>query len=163
MNGPGKLSITTPSENEIRMTRVFAAPRQLVFDAWTKPDVLKQWLYGPDGHSLEVCELDLRPGGSLRFVWRLPDGKTMGLSGVYKEIAPPEKIVHSEVFDEDWTGGKSLVTLTFSEQNNQTTLVMTVRYSSREVRDMVLQTGMTEGVEMGYARLEKLLIAEAAH
>ncbi|MEX2112226.1 MAG: SRPBCC family protein [Pirellulales bacterium] len=162
MQNTGNLKVTTPSDREIVMTRVFDAPRQLVFDGFIKLEVVKQWQYGPDDWTLAVCEFDLRPGGALRYEWRHTDGREMGMSGVYREIAPPERLVHTEIFDEDWTGGETLVTTTFDERDGKTTVAMTVLYSSREVRDMVLKTGMEHGMSAGYDRLEQLLPAMAA-
>lgn len=152
-----KLEVTTPTDREIVMTRTFDAPRQRVWEAWTRPELLKKWLHGWDDWTLAVCEMDLRPGGAIRWVWRGPDGTEMGLRGVYREIVPPERIVHTEIFDEDWTGGETLVTLVLTERAGRTTTAMTVLYSSREARDGALKTGMEEGLEVGYARLERLL------
>ena len=98
------LQITTPKENEVVMTRVFNAPRPLVFDCWTKPELVKRWMLGPDGWTFAVCEIDLRVGGGYRFVWRNPDGAVMGMRGTYREIAAPERLVDAQLFDEDWTG-----------------------------------------------------------
>jgi uncharacterized protein YndB with AHSA1/START domain len=157
MSSAGKLQISTPNDLEVTMTREFDAPRQMVFDAFTKPEFVKRWMYGPDGWCLDVCEFDLRPGGKLRYEWKnTDDGSVMGLSGVYREVVPPEKLVHTELFDEDWTGGETLVTETFSEEGGKTTVVMTVRYSSQEARDAALKTGMADGMEMGYERLDKI-------
>jgi uncharacterized protein YndB with AHSA1/START domain len=153
----GKLEVTTPSDREVLITRSFDAPRRLVWDAWTKPELLKKWLHGWDDWRLDVCEMDLRPGGAIRWVWRGPNGEEMGLRGVYREIVPPERIVHTEIFDEDWTGGETLVTLVLTERGGRTTTALTVLYSSREARDGALKTGMTEGMEVGYERLEKLI------
>ncbi len=161
MKNTGNLKVTTPSDREIVMTRVFDAPRRLVFDAWTKPELLKRWLYGPDDWSLAVCDIDLRPGGALRWVWRGPDGTEMGLRGVYREIVPPERIIHTELFDEDWTGGETLVTLVLAEQEGKTTVTMTVLYSSRQARDGALKTGMEHGMAVGYDRLEQVLATMA--
>ena len=94
------LQVTTPSEREIAMTRVFDAPRRLVFDAWTRPELLKRWLGVRGGWSFAVCEVDLRVGGAYRFVWRGPNGKEMGMGGVYREIVPPERLVATELFDD---------------------------------------------------------------
>jgi len=152
-----KLSVSTPSDREVLITRVFNAPRRLVYDAWTKPALLKRWLHGLDNWTLAVCDMDVRPGGSIRWVWRDPDGKEMGLKGVYKDVIPPERLVHTELFDEDWTGGETLVTLILTEQAGRTTCAMTVLYSSLEARDAAIKTGMTDGMEMGYGRLDKLL------
>ena len=106
------LKLTTPSDREIAMTRVFDAPRQLVFDAHTKPDLVRQWLLGPPGWSMPVCEIDLRVGGKYRYVWRHDrDGTEMGMGGVYREIVPPERIVNTEKFDEAWYPGEAVDTL----------------------------------------------------
>jgi uncharacterized protein YndB with AHSA1/START domain len=157
MRNSGTLKVTTPTNREIVLTRAFAAPRRLVFDALTKLELLKRWMYGPDGHSLPVCEIDLKAGAVFRFVWRGPDGTDMGMRGVYREIAPPGRIVHTELFDEDWTGGETLVTTVLTEQGGKTTLTMTVLYRSREARDAVLKTGMVQGVAASYDRLAELL------
>lgn len=157
MKNTGALSVTTPSDREIVITRVFNAPRHLVYEACTRPELLKRWLFGPPGWSLDVCDLDLRPGGGLRMEWRGSDGAEMGLSGVYHEVVPPQRIVHTELFDEDWTGGETLVTWALTEEQGRTTLAMTVLYSSGEARDGALQTPMAEGMGMGYDRLEEVL------
>src|SRR5438093_5936524 len=98
--GTGKLQITTPSDRELAMTRVFDAQGRLVFDALTKPDLVRRWLLGPDGWSMPVCEIDLRVGGNLRYLWRHADGREMGMRGVFREIVRPERLVHTEVFDD---------------------------------------------------------------
>lgn len=162
MTDTGKLKVTTPSDLEIAMTRSFDAPRHLVWDAFTKPELAKRWLYGPDKWKLERCELDVRIGGALRYEWHGPDGEVMGLSGVYREVAPPERMVHTEIFDEDWTGGETLVTTTFTEEDGKTTVIMTVLYASKEARDGALATAMAQGMEMGYVRLDELLAGEVA-
>jgi uncharacterized protein YndB with AHSA1/START domain len=151
------LEITTPSDHEIVMKRVFEAPRQLVFDAHTKPELVKRWLYGPEGWSLPVCEIDLRPGGAFRYVWSGQDGTQMGSRGTFREVVPPERIVHTEVFDEAWYPGEAVVTTEFTEQDGRTTLTLTVAYESREARDMAMDSGMAEGVEAGYDRLAGVL------
>src|SRR5882724_7531596 len=113
MRNPGTLQVTLPSDNEIAMTRVFAAPRRLVFDAMTKPELLKRWFYGPPGWSLAVCEVDLRVGGRYRHVWRGPDGTEMGISGVHREIVVPKRIVATEKFDQSWYPGEAVGTIMF--------------------------------------------------
>jgi uncharacterized protein YndB with AHSA1/START domain len=97
MKDTGTLKVTTPTDREIAMTRVFDAPRRLVFDALTKPELVKTWLLGPPGWSMPVCEIDLRVGGAYRFVWRGPDGTEMGMGGVNREIVVPEWLGHREV------------------------------------------------------------------
>src|SRR5260221_12658327 len=105
MMNPSGLTVTTPTDREIVMTRVFSAPRKLVFDAWTKPELVKRWLLGPPGWTMRVCEIDLRGGGKWRFVRRGQGGTVMGMGGVYGELAPPERVVHTQLFDDfpgDW-------------------------------------------------------------
>jgi uncharacterized protein YndB with AHSA1/START domain len=157
MASTGKLKVTPRGDREIVMTRDFDAPRELVFDAWTKPELLKRWLHGPDGWLLSVCEIDLRIGGRYRYVWQHTDGREMGMGGVYREIVPPERLVATELFDEDWTAGETIGTLMFTEQAGKTTLTQTLLYSSREARDGVLKTGMADGVAASYDRLEDML------
>lgn len=151
------LQLSTPSDREIVMTRDFNAPRALVFDAYTKPELLMRWFHGPEGWSLVVCNIDLRVDGAYRFVWRGPDGNDMGLGGVYREVVAPERLVSNEIFDEDWTGGETLVTTLFIERGPVTTLSMTVLYASREARDGAMCSGMEQGVAYGMDRLAELL------
>jgi uncharacterized protein YndB with AHSA1/START domain len=158
----GSLTVTTPTDRDVVMTRVFDAPRHLVYDAMTKPELLKQWLFGPDGWSFEVCEIDLRVGGGYRYVWRGPAGEVMGMRGVFREIVPPERVVQTERFDEPWYEGEAVGTLVLLEQKGQTQLQLTVRYASKAVRDAVLKTGMAGGVAAGYDRLAGLLTRPAA-
>jgi uncharacterized protein YndB with AHSA1/START domain len=157
MRNSGTLKVTTPSDREVAMTRVFDAPRHLVFEAWTKPDLVKRWLFGPDDWRLAVCEMDLQVGGAARFLWRDGAGKEMGMSGVFREIAPPDRLVFTEIWDEDWTGGEALNTMIFTEHAGKTTLTQTVLYSSRAARDGALQTGMEHGAAVSYDRLAELL------
>ena len=149
------LTVTLPSDREIAMTRAFNAPRQLVWDAHTKPQLVKQWLLGPPGWSMPVCKIDLRVGGSYRYEWRNDkDGSTMAMGGVYKEIVPLERIVSTEKFDDPWYEGEATGTLVFTEQGGKTTLTMTVRYASQTIRDAVLKSNMTSGVTQSYDRME---------
>jgi uncharacterized protein YndB with AHSA1/START domain len=157
MPGSQRLIVTTPNDREIVMTRVFDAPRTLVFEAHTTPELLKRWLHGPDGWLLTVCEIDLKVGGKYRYVWRHADGREMGMGGTYREIVQPERLVTTELFDEDWTGGETLGTLVLTERNGQTTLTNTLLYSSKETRDNVLKSGMERGVEASYVRLDGML------
>ena len=157
------LQVAKSGESDLVMARNFDAPRALVFDAFTKPDLVKRWLLGPPGWSMPVCEIDLKVGGRYRYVWRNNErGKDMGVAGSFREIAPPERLVHDELFDEDWTGGQTVVTTLFSEENGKTTVTMTVRYASAVARDQALGTGMTKGVEQSYDRLADLLASEAS-
>jgi len=159
----GNLKVTTPSDREITMTRVFDAPRTLVFDAHTKPELVKQWLLGPPGWSMPVCEMDVRVGGTYRWVWRHDrNGTEMGMGGVYREIVQPERLVTTERFDEAWYPGEGLNTLVLVERGGRTTLTQTMRYESREARDAVLRSGMEKGVAASYDRLADLLASTPA-
>jgi len=151
------LTITTPTDRTLVMTRVFQAPRRLVFEALTQPPLLKRWLFGPEGWSLAVCEIDLRVGGRYRYVWTHVDGREMGMGGAFREIVRPERIVATELFDEDWTGGEALSTTVLDEASGVTTLTNTMLYASKAARDGVLETPMDEGMEMGYDRLAGIL------
>ena len=158
----GKLEVTTPSEREIAMIRVFDAPRSLVFDAWTRPELLKRWLGVRGGWTFAVCEVDLKVGGTYRFVWRGPDGKDMGMGGVYREIVPPERLVATETFDDPWYPGEALDTTVLVEQGGKTTVTTTVLYASQEVRDAVLKSPMERGVAESYDKLAELLASAEA-
>lgn len=157
MNKTEQLKITTPTDREIVMTRSFHAPRPRVWDALTRPELLKRWLLGPPGWTMPVCEIDLQVGGKYRYVWRSGDGTEMGMGGVYREIAQPQRLVASEKFDQSWYPGEALVTNILAEQGGQTTLTLTVLYESREARDGVLKSGMEQGVAISYDRLEEIL------
>jgi uncharacterized protein YndB with AHSA1/START domain len=159
MRNSGTLQVTTPSDREIVLTRVFNAPRHLVFDAFSKPELLKRW-FGPHGWSLSVCEVDFRVGGGFRFVMQGPEGQQMGMRGRYMEITPPERSVHMESFDD--FPGESQVTSVLVEKDGRTTMTATVLYPSKEVRDAVIQSGMEHGAAESYDRLAALVEAEAA-
>jgi uncharacterized protein YndB with AHSA1/START domain len=157
------LNVTTPSEREIVMTRIFRAPRQLVWDAHTKPELLKRWLLGPDGWSMPICEMDLRVGGRYRWVWRrYKDGTEMASGGVFKEIVAPVRLVSTEQFEQPWYPGEGLNTIVLTEAGGTTTLTYTLLYETREIRDGVLKSGMESGVETSYQRLDRIFASEAA-
>src|SRR5512132_3577841 len=136
--------VTTPSDQEIRLTRLFDAPRHLVFEAMTKPEHVKRW-WGRlgEGYSVPVCEIDLRPGGAWRFVNRHPKGE-VAFYGVYREILPPERVVFTEIFA-PYPDAGSLVTAVLTEEGGKTRLTVTAEYPSLEVRDIVINTGMANG------------------
>jgi uncharacterized protein YndB with AHSA1/START domain len=157
MTSAAALKVTTPTDREVVVTRVFDAPRGMLFDAHTKPDLVQRWLLGPPGWTMPVCEIDLRVGGKYRYVWQNAGGQRMGVSGTFKEIVRPSRLVITQLFDQDWTGGETLVVTELVEQGGKTTLTTTVRYASREARDGALKTGMAKGMEAGYERLEDLL------
>jgi uncharacterized protein YndB with AHSA1/START domain len=158
MKNTGTLQVSTPTEREIVLTRVFDAPRRLVFDAFTRPELLKRW-FGPRGWSLVVCEVDLKVGGKWRFVLRGPDGKDMGMRGVYRAIAAPDRSVHTESFDD--FPGESLVTTVLVEDRGRTTLTATVLYPSQEIRDAVIKSGMEHGAAESYDKLAEYLASIA--
>lgn len=147
--------ITTPSDREIAMTRSFDAPRELVFDAHTKPELVRQWL-GAGWADWEVCEIDLRVGGKYRYVWARGDFR-MGLGGEFTEVNAPKRYVATEKFDESWYEGAATSSVDFTEIKNVTTVTVTVRYDSKEIRDTVLESPMEEGVSAGYDLLEQVL------
>lgn len=157
MEKTGKMKLELKGDREIVVTRKFEAPRELVFRALTEPELLLQWMWGPDEWPLTDCRIDLRVGGELRYEWKNPNGGEMGLSGVFREIDAPERIVHTEIFDEDWTGGETVVTTDLSEQAGVTTMTMTVRYASEDARKQALQTPMEAGMAQTYERLDGLL------
>jgi len=111
---------------------------------------------------MPVCEIDLRVGGKYRYVWKNADGRTMGMGGTFTEVVRPSRVVATQLFDEDWTGGETIVITDIVEKKGKSTITTTVRYSSRAARDAALKTGMTTGMEAGYERLEQLL-QETAH
>ena len=155
MSNARALKVTTPSDREVVLTRAFAAPRPMVFDALTRPELLKHWLEAP-GRSLVTCEIDLRVGGAYRFVWSGPGKRDVGTQGVYREIVPGERLVHSESWL-DWDAGETLVTTILVEEGGTTTLATTVLYPSQEVRDAVMKAGIEQGSGESYDRLAQLL------
>ena len=154
-SSPGTTTFSTPSDREIAATRVFDAPRRLVFEAHTNPKHIPNWMLGPDGWTMPVCEVDLRPGGTWHFVWRKSDGSEMEMRGTYKEVVPPEKLVSTESWGAEWP--ETINTLTLTEENGRTTIRSTVLYPSKEARDAALKTGMKEGMTQSFNRLAEYL------
>lgn len=152
-----ELAIVPKGECELVITRMFAAPPHLVFEAHTVPALMKRWFTGPEGWVLETCEIDLRTGGALRYEWRHPDGRTIGLGGTFQAVEPTWRLVATEVFDEDWTGGGTVNTQTFEAVPGGTLLTTTVLCTSAEARDTMLRSGMETGIEASYKRLDALL------
>jgi uncharacterized protein YndB with AHSA1/START domain len=148
--------VSTPSEQEVRMTRLFNAPRELVFEVMSQPEHVKQW-WGQlgEGYSVPVCEIDLRVGGKWRFVNRHPQGEVC-FYGEYREISPPGRIVFTEIF-EQYPDVVSVVTTELTQEGKKTRMTATVKYPSQEVRDLVLGTGMEHGAGISYDRLEDLV------
>lgn len=156
-NRTGVTTLSTPSDHEVAITRVFEAPRRLVFECWTSCEHLKHWMLGPPGWTMPVCEIDLRPGGKFRFVWRKADGVEMEIPGVYQEIAPPDRLVSTESWGAEWP--ETINTLVLSEHGGRTTATLTIRYPSKDARDAALGTGMKEGMDQSYDRLDAYLRA----
>ena len=155
---PESFKISTPSDREVQVMRDFQAPRAVVFEAFTKPELVRRWLLGPDGWSMPVCEIDLRAGGAYRYIWENErDGSRMGLSGVFREVVGPEKVVATERFDNAWYPGEAVVTTMFAETGEATRVTVTVLYESKEARDTASRSGMELGMAAGYNRLEGLL------
>src|SRR5438105_829150 len=144
-----ELKITTSGDRELVMTRVFDAPCRLVFDAHTKPELVQRWLLGPPGWSMPVCEMDVRVGGRYRWRWRNDtNGAEFGFTGTFREVQPPARIVHSEAYDpgsvgDDFPTNDAIVTVTFVEDGDLTTVTSHMDFGSKEARDAAVGTGMT--------------------
>jgi uncharacterized protein YndB with AHSA1/START domain len=159
METPGKLSIATPSDTELVISREFDAPRQLVFEAMSKHELLKRWFHGPEGWWLVECEVEPRVGGGFRWLGRGPDDAAMAARGVYREIAPPERVVNSQTFDFGCNGqtGEQLVSAVLIECYDRTTMTMTVKFPSMEALNETLSSGMAMGLSATYDRLKSVL------
>ncbi len=157
MKYPDSFQVTTPTDREIEITREFEAPRQMVFDAFTKPELVRRWLLGPPGWTMPVCEIDLRVGGRYRYVWRKDGAKDMGIAGEFREVEAPRRLIATERFDDAWYAGEALNTTTFVEADGITKATIVVRYESQEARDTARRSGMEYGMKAGYDRLEELL------
>jgi uncharacterized protein YndB with AHSA1/START domain len=152
----GETTYTTPSDRELVTTRAFDAPRDLLWEAWTSPEHLPRWLLGPEGWTMPVCESDLRVGGEWHFVWRNEaDGSEMGMTGEYREIRPPERLVSTQSWGGDWP--ETVNTLVFTEEDDLTVMTQTILYPSQEARDAALATGMQQGMDAGFDRLDAYL------
>lgn len=155
----GKTAYTLPSDREIAVARIFNAPQNLVFDVWTNPRHLPRWMTGPPGWTMTICEIDLKPGGLWKLAWKGEDGTEMTMTGEYREVVPPERVVSSERWGPEWP--ETINTVTFSEVDGQTTLSLTILYPSKEARDAALQTGMKEGMDMSFARMTEYVASLA--
>ena len=159
---PDSFRISTPSDIEILIVRDFHAPRQLVFDAFTKPELVRQRLLGPPGWTMPVCEIQLRVGGAYRYVWRKAGVKDMGMGGTFREIIVPERLVATERFDDAWYPGEALDTTVLEEEGDITRVTINVLYESKEACDTARRSGMEHGMAAGYNRLEEMLAAMLA-
>jgi uncharacterized protein YndB with AHSA1/START domain len=153
MHGPRTTMFSTPSETEVAIVRFFPAPRRIVFDAWTNPRHIPQWM-GPRTWTMTVCDIDLRPGGAYRWVWHNDEGAQMGISGVYREVDPPARLVTTESWD-GWI--ETVNTLELTDEGERTTATLTMEFPSQEARDAALATNMREGMAEGYERLDAYL------
>ena len=161
---PESFKVSTPTNREIEVRRDFNAPRHLVFDAFTKPELVRRWLLGPDGWTMPVCEIDLRVGGAYRYVWRKEaTGTEMGMGGVFREVVRPSRLVATENFDDAWYPGEAVDTTVFEESDGITKVTLTVLYESKEARDTATRSGMEHGMVAGYNRLEQILASLGAH
>ena len=150
------IEVTTPTDAEIIVSRLFDAAPALVFDCHTKPGLVRRWLLGPPGWTMPVCEIDLRVGGAFRYVWRSEAAdREFGTGGVFTEIAAPHRWAHTEIMDGYPTESNNLYTLT--EEGGRTRLTLCMNFGSKDVRDMVLKTGMTGGVGHSFDRLAAML------
>jgi len=158
--------VSLPSERAVLVTREFRAPRALVYDAFTSPDLVRRWLLGPPGWTMPVCNMDVRVGGRFEWRWRSDeDGSEFGFHGEYQEVDAPTRIRNTETFDPGSLGGAmgtAMVITEFIDRDGVTVMAITIEYESHEVRDQALATGMTDGMEMGYQRLDDMLSGMAA-
>ena len=163
MKSQYKSTVTLPNDLDVVVVRNFNAPRALVFDAWTKPALVQRWLLGPPGWTMPVCEMDVRPGGKFKWRWRSEEsGAEFGFTGEFREVVRPSRIVHVERYEPGDVGGEmgeALVTAELTEKNGVTTHTMTIHYESKAVRDAALKTGMTDGMEMSFQKLDEVLAA----
>ena len=158
-----KAQVTLPSDREVKVTRSFRAPRALVYRAYTESQLVRRWLSGTPGWSMPVCEMDVRVGGRFQWRWRSDDGKQeFGFSGEFRELVPAARIVHTEAYEPGSLGGgypgePAIVTVAFVEEGGVTTVTTLIDYGSKDARDGAMKTGMTDGMEMSYQTLDKLL------
>ena len=155
--------VSLPGDTEVRVVRDFKAPRTLVWDAHTKPELVRRWMLGPPGWSMPVCDMDVRPGGKYRWRWRSDsNGAEFGFFGTFHEVDAPALTVHEEHYDPGTmtadmdTTQPAIIRTAFTETSGITTLEMVMTFASKEIRDMAVSTGMTDGMEMGYERLDRM-------
>lgn len=153
----GKLDIVGVGDRQIVMTRGFAAPPSLVFDALVMPSLLLQWMHGPAGWRMVDCDFDATEGGRYRYVWRGPNGQSMTAKGVVRQIIRPTRLVTVELFDDNWTGGEVTAVFELTADGAGTLITNTATYPSRADRDAALASGMERGVDASYTHLDRLL------
>jgi len=157
-----KARVTLPSDREVQVTRSFRAPRALVYRTYSEPDLVRRWLLGPPGWSMPVCEMDVRVGGRYTWRWRSNDGSEFGFTGIFREVEPASRVVHTQAYDPGTLGGgcpadDAIVTVLFTEEGAATTVTTLIDFGSKEARDAALSTGMTDGMEQSYQLLDRLI------
>jgi uncharacterized protein YndB with AHSA1/START domain len=157
MNQASDLRIVANGEREIVFTRSFNAPRELVYEAMMKPELIKRWLGAFGGWTMAECHVDPRVGGTYRYVWHGPNDKRMAMGGVFREVKPNERWVATEKFDDPWYEGEGVATATLTEKDGRTFYKAVQVYQSREVRDAVLKSPMESGVNKSYLVLDEVL------
>jgi uncharacterized protein YndB with AHSA1/START domain len=153
----GTAKVTLPADEQILITREFDAPKELVYKAWTTPELVKRWWHANRGE-MTTCEIDLRVGGGWRYVMVTPDGFEVGFHGEYREIVPNERLVSTEVY-EGMPDGEALDTLTLTEVDGRTTLEILVQHSSKEHRDAHIASGMEDGMQDAMDLLEQVAVS----
>ena len=161
MNHTQSLKVVAVGDREIVITRTFAAPRAVTWEAITRPELVRRWMTGPPGWEMVASESDLRVGGAFRIAWKHADGQEMAMHGVYREVEPPQRLVRTETFEMGCApqGGEQLASLVLSETEDGagTDVRITVLYPSQEARDGMLASGMEHGMEASYAKLDGVL------
>ena len=160
MASSGTATVTLPTDEQILITRGFDAPKELVYKAWTTPELVRRWWTARRG-AMTVAEIDLRVGGKWRYVMNTEDGMEVGFHGEYREIVPNERIVSTEVYEgiPDADDHAALNTLTFTEENGRTTLTILVEHQNREGRDAHIDSGMEHGMQDAMDLLEQVAIS----
>lgn len=155
------VKVTTPTDTQIIVTRAFDAPRKLVWEAMSKPELIKRWLFGPPGWEMTQCDDDMRVGGKFRWAWRGPNGEVLAMGGTYSEVTPPLHVARTESFDMgcDAQMGQQVATIDLSEQGERTLMKVTLVYPNKAARDGAIASGMEHGMAAGYDRLEEMLAA----
>jgi uncharacterized protein YndB with AHSA1/START domain len=157
----GKLKVAADGDRRIVMSRVFDAPREVVFESYLRPEIVPHWMGVVDGWEMAVCVIEPKVGGTWRFVWTGPKGERMGWRGVCRELVRPERLSSVNSFDEPWFKGGEVGTVTFDELGSRTLLTATLEYDSRAVRDEVLESPMAQGMAASYDKLDEILQAPA--
>ena len=158
MNSADLFSFTPHDDRDIVVSRIFDAPRELVWSAFTEPELITRWMSGPPAGALSIREMDFKAGGAYRWEWQLvTTGATMGLTGVFRRISRPQRIVHTEKWAAPYYMGETVVTTTFADHDGKTAVTITVRYATRAARDAMTKSGMAGGMAQCYARLDAFL------